>query len=74
LWITGGVAEPIEAMYGGPPGIDTVVGIAASGALDEFATLTEEQLLDNIARQVLRPDHLVLIGRLRNSTAVTAST
>jgi hypothetical protein len=32
--------ESIEAMYQELRRIDAVVGIAASGALDEFATLT----------------------------------
>jgi hypothetical protein len=41
-------ADSIEAMYRQLPGVDAVVGIAASGALDEFASLTEQQLLDNM--------------------------
>jgi hypothetical protein len=41
-------AESIEAMHQKLPGVDAVAAIAASGALDEFATLTEEQFLDNL--------------------------
>jgi NAD(P)-dependent dehydrogenase (short-subunit alcohol dehydrogenase family) len=56
-------AESIEAMYQQVPGIDAVVGIAASGALDEFATLTEEQLLDNMRGKFFGQANLVLIGQ-----------
>jgi hypothetical protein len=50
-------------MYRQVPGIDAVVGIAASGALDEFASLTEEQLLDNMRGKFFGQANLVLIGQ-----------
>jgi NAD(P)-dependent dehydrogenase (short-subunit alcohol dehydrogenase family) len=56
-------ADSIEAMYRQVPGVDAVVGIAASGALDEFATLTEEQLLDNMRGKFFGQANLVLIGQ-----------
>jgi NAD(P)-dependent dehydrogenase (short-subunit alcohol dehydrogenase family) len=56
-------ADSIEAMYRQVPGIDAVVGSAASGALDEFATLTEEQLLDNMRGKFFGQANLVLIGQ-----------
>src|SRR3954453_10439042 len=56
-------AESIEAMYREVPGIDAVVGIAASGALDEFAALTEEDLLDNLRGKFFGQASLVLIGQ-----------
>lgn len=56
-------ADSIDAMYRQVPDIDAVVGIAASGALDEFATLTEEQLLDNMRGKFFGQANLVLIGQ-----------
>jgi NAD(P)-dependent dehydrogenase (short-subunit alcohol dehydrogenase family) len=56
-------AESIEAMYRQLSDIDAVVGIAVSGALDEFATLTEEQLLDNMRGKFFGQANLVLIGQ-----------
>jgi NAD(P)-dependent dehydrogenase (short-subunit alcohol dehydrogenase family) len=56
-------AESIEAMYREVPGIDAVVGIAASGALDEFATLREGELLDNMRGKFFGQANLVLIGQ-----------
>jgi hypothetical protein len=56
-------AESIEAMYRQLPGIDAIVGVAAAGALDEFATLTEEQLLDNMRGKFFGQANLVLIGQ-----------
>jgi len=56
-------AESIEAMYRQVPNVDAVVGIAASGALDEFDTLTEEQLLDNMRGKFFGQANLVLIGQ-----------
>jgi NAD(P)-dependent dehydrogenase (short-subunit alcohol dehydrogenase family) len=56
-------AESIEAMYGQVPGIDAVVGMAASGALDEFATLTDAQLLENMRGKFFGQANLVLIGQ-----------
>jgi hypothetical protein len=56
-------AESIEAMYRQVPNVDAVVGIAASGALDEFDTLTEEQLLDNMRGKFFGQVNLVLIGQ-----------
>lgn len=56
-------AESIEAMYRQVPKLDAVVGIAASGALDEFDSLTEEQLLDNMRGKFFGQANLVLIGQ-----------
>jgi NAD(P)-dependent dehydrogenase (short-subunit alcohol dehydrogenase family) len=56
-------AESIEAMYRQVPNLDAVVGIAASGALDDFDTLTEEQLLDNMRGKFFGQANLVLIGQ-----------
>jgi NAD(P)-dependent dehydrogenase (short-subunit alcohol dehydrogenase family) len=56
-------AESIEDMYRKVPGLDAVVGIAASGALDDFATLTDEQLLDNMRGKFFGQANLVLIGQ-----------
>jgi NAD(P)-dependent dehydrogenase (short-subunit alcohol dehydrogenase family) len=56
-------AESIEAMYRQVPNLDGVVGIAASGALDEFDTLTDEQLLDNMRGKFFGQANLVLIGQ-----------
>lgn len=56
-------ADSIEAMYRQVPGVDAVVGIAASGALDEFASLTEQQLLDNMRGKFFGQANLVLIGQ-----------
>jgi NAD(P)-dependent dehydrogenase (short-subunit alcohol dehydrogenase family) len=56
-------AKSIKAMYQQVPGIDAVVGIAASGALDDFATLTEAELLDNMRGKFFGQANLVLIGQ-----------
>lgn len=56
-------AESIEAMYREVPDVDAVVGIAASGALDEFGSLTEEELLDNMRGKFFGQANLVLIGQ-----------
>lgn len=56
-------AESIEAMYRQVPNLDAVVGIAASGALDDFNTLTEEQLLTNMRGKFFGQANLVLIGQ-----------
>lgn len=56
-------AESIEAMYRQVPEIAAVVGIAASGALDDFASLTEQELLDNMRGKFFGQANLVLIGQ-----------
>jgi NAD(P)-dependent dehydrogenase (short-subunit alcohol dehydrogenase family) len=56
-------AASIEAMYQQVPEVDAVVCVAASGALDEFATLTEAQLLDNMRGKFFGQANLVLIGQ-----------
>lgn len=56
-------AEAIERMYQQTPGIDAVVGIAASGALDDFATLTGSRLHENMKGKFYGQVDLVLIGQ-----------
>lgn len=56
-------AESIEEMYRTVPSIDAVVGIAASGALDDFATLTEDELHENMKGKFYGQANLVLIGQ-----------
>jgi NAD(P)-dependent dehydrogenase (short-subunit alcohol dehydrogenase family) len=56
-------AASIEAMYRQVAAVDAVVCVAASGALDEFATLTEEKLLDNMRGKFFGQANLVLIGQ-----------
>jgi NAD(P)-dependent dehydrogenase (short-subunit alcohol dehydrogenase family) len=56
-------ADAIEAMYRQVPGIDAVVCIASSGALDEFVTLTEQELLGNMRGKFFGQANLVLIGQ-----------
>jgi NAD(P)-dependent dehydrogenase (short-subunit alcohol dehydrogenase family) len=56
-------ADSIENMYREVPGLDAVVGIAASGALDDFATLTDQELLDNMRGKFFGQANLVLIGQ-----------
>lgn len=56
-------AESIEHMYKDVDGVDAVVGIAASGALDDFATLTEAELHENMKGKFYGQANLVLIGQ-----------
>lgn len=56
-------AESIERMYRELPPLDAVVGIAASGALDDFDTLTEAALHDNMRGKFFGQVNLVLIGQ-----------
>lgn len=69
-------ADSVEAMYRATPGLDAVVCIAASGPLDEFGTLTEDQLLENMRGKFFGQANLVLIGQhyvnTRGSFALTS--
>jgi NAD(P)-dependent dehydrogenase (short-subunit alcohol dehydrogenase family) len=56
-------AESIESMYRELSDLDAVVGIAASGALDDFETLTEDELHDNMRGKFYGQANLVLIGK-----------
>jgi NAD(P)-dependent dehydrogenase (short-subunit alcohol dehydrogenase family) len=56
-------ADSIETMYREVRGLDAVVGIAASGALDDFASLTEQELLENMRGKFFGQANLVLIGQ-----------
>jgi NAD(P)-dependent dehydrogenase (short-subunit alcohol dehydrogenase family) len=56
-------ADSIRSMFEQTPDIDAVVGIAASGPLDEFDTLSEEQLLANMRGKFFGQANLVLIGQ-----------
>jgi NAD(P)-dependent dehydrogenase (short-subunit alcohol dehydrogenase family) len=57
-------AQPtIEAMYRTVDAVDAVVCIAAHGDLDDFATLTREALLDNMAAKCFGQVDLVLVGQ-----------
>lgn len=56
-------AESIERLYQELPGLDAVVGIAASGALDDFATLTGAELHENMEGKFYGQANLVLIGQ-----------
>ncbi|HET6734086.1 short chain dehydrogenase [Mycobacterium sp.] len=56
-------ADSVEAMYRATPGLDAVVCIAASGPLDEFGTLTEDRLLENMRGKFFGQANLVLIGQ-----------
>lgn len=56
-------AESIERMYRELPPVDAVVGVAASGALDDFATLTEDELHDNMKGKFYGQANLVLLGQ-----------
>ena len=55
--------ESIEAMYAGLGPVDAVVGIAASGALDDFQTLTESELLENMRGKFFGQANLVFVGQ-----------
>jgi NAD(P)-dependent dehydrogenase (short-subunit alcohol dehydrogenase family) len=56
-------ADSIEGMYRQVPDVDAVVCIAASGPLDDFGTLTDEQLLANMRGKFFGQANLVLIGQ-----------
>lgn len=47
--------DSVQALCRDVTGIDAVVGIAAYGALDDFATLTVDQLRDNMRVNVVGP-------------------
>jgi NAD(P)-dependent dehydrogenase (short-subunit alcohol dehydrogenase family) len=53
----------IEAMYREVPAVDSVVSIAAHGALDDFATLTTEALNENMRAKFFGQADLVLTGQ-----------
>ncbi|MFG2049642.1 short chain dehydrogenase [Micromonospora sp. NPDC048935] len=53
----------IEAMYREVGAVDSVVSIAAHGALDEFTTLTSDALLDNMRAKFFGQVDLVLTGQ-----------
>lgn len=55
--------ESIEEMYRRLGPVDAVVGIAASGALDDFETLTEAELLENMKGKFFGQVNLVLVGQ-----------
>jgi NAD(P)-dependent dehydrogenase (short-subunit alcohol dehydrogenase family) len=56
-------ADSIRSMFEQTPDVDAVVGIAASGPLDEFDTLDEEQLLANMRGKFFGQANVVLIGQ-----------
>lgn len=56
-------AESIEQMYQKVRRIDACICIAASGALDRFADLTEAALLQNMRGKFFGQINLVLIGQ-----------
>jgi NAD(P)-dependent dehydrogenase (short-subunit alcohol dehydrogenase family) len=56
-------ARSIDAMYRRVSNLDAVVGIAASGALDDFSALTENELLNNMRGKFFGQANLVLIGQ-----------
>ncbi|KOV89894.1 short chain dehydrogenase [Nocardia sp. NRRL S-836] len=53
----------IEALYREVGAVDAVVCVAAHGALDEFATLTAQQLAENMRAKFLGQADLVLTGQ-----------
>ncbi|MET7672411.1 short chain dehydrogenase [Micromonospora luteifusca] len=53
----------IEAMYHEVGTVDSVVSIAAHGALDEFTTLTPDTLLENMRAKFFGQVDLVLTGQ-----------
>lgn len=56
-------ASSIELMYREIAPVDAVVCVAASGALDNFQTLTEAELLENMRGKFFGQVNLVLIGQ-----------
>ncbi|MEV4129542.1 short chain dehydrogenase [Nocardia sp. NPDC049707] len=55
--------ETIESMYREVGAVDSVVSIAAHGALDEFSTLTSDALYDNMQAKFFGQVDLVLTGQ-----------
>lgn len=56
-------ADSIRSMFERTRDVDAVVGIAASGPLDEFDALTEERLLANMRGKFFGQANVVLIGQ-----------
>ncbi|OBQ62222.1 short chain dehydrogenase [Mesorhizobium loti] len=56
-------AKSIEQMYQKIGRVDACVCVAASGALDRFADLTESELLENMRGKFFGQINLVLIGQ-----------
>jgi NAD(P)-dependent dehydrogenase (short-subunit alcohol dehydrogenase family) len=56
-------AQSIRDLYGRAGELHAVVCIAASGATDDFATLTEDDLLANMRGKLFGQVNLVLIGQ-----------
>ena len=55
--------EAIERMFGQAGRLDACICTAASGAMDDFETLTTVQLLENMQGKLLGQINLVLIGQ-----------
>ena len=53
----------IEKMYADVGGVDAVVSVAAHGPLDDFATLTRDDLTANLQGKLFGQVDLVLIGQ-----------
>lgn len=68
--------ESIEQMYNRVGDIDACICVAASGALDKFADLTESELLENMRGKFFGQINLVLIGQryLANNGSFTLTT
>jgi NAD(P)-dependent dehydrogenase (short-subunit alcohol dehydrogenase family) len=58
-------SESIERMYREVGAVDACVCVAESGAMDDFATLTEGALLENMRGKLLGQINLVLLGKDR---------
>lgn len=56
-------ATSIRELFETAGDIDACICVAASGAMDNFATLTEKELLDNMKGKLLGQINLVLIGQ-----------
>jgi Dehydrogenases with different specificities (related to short-chain alcohol dehydrogenases) len=56
-------AESIEQMYRRVGHVDACICVAASGALDHFADLTEAALIENMRGKLFGQINLVLIGQ-----------
>ena len=57
------VKESIENLFKQVPGIDACVCVAASGAMDNFTSLTEDELKQNMQGKLFGQINLVLIGQ-----------
>jgi NAD(P)-dependent dehydrogenase (short-subunit alcohol dehydrogenase family) len=55
--------ESIEKMYRDTGAVDACVCVAGSGAMDDFATLTESELLENMRGKLFGQINLVLLGK-----------